>query len=65
MIKIQKCWTTYFKNDKTENELIKDFSAILLKILIVTSKKIRSKVVIIHKEGSGRKSNLPKEIKQK
>ena len=57
---IQNLWATYFKNNRNEQDLIKDFPALILKKKTVYNnfEKLGTKGIIIRKIGSGRKSQL-------
>ena len=63
----QNLWATYFKNNRNEKDLIKDFPALILKKKTVYNnfEKLRTKGIIIRKIGSGRKSRLTNDLEIK
>ena len=64
---IQKLWATYFKNNRNEQDLNKDFPALILKKKTVYNnfEKLRTKGIIIRKIESGRKSLLTNDLEIK
>ena len=58
---------TYFKSNRNEQDLIKDFPALILKRKTVYNnfKKLRTKGIIIRKIGSGKKSRLINDLEIK
>ena len=64
---IQNLWATYFMNNRNEQDLIKDFPALILKKKFVYNniEKLKTKGIIILKIGSGRKSRLTNNLEIK
>ena len=64
---IQNLWATYFKNNRNEQDLIEDFSALIIKKKTVYNnfEKLKTIRIIIRKIGSGRKSRLTNDLQIK